>query len=237
MPIVIIFSFSTQFANFLFQDGDYYRAITEYKRVLDCGIDVDTGAIMEKIGLSYALSDKYKLALPYIASAYQFKYNEKIKREYVWILLKNKKWDEAYFLTEDDGDSLLKIYRGIALIQKGQFKKGKVILSELLPKKMLPDEGNVDKIVSYIIPGSGQILSGNIRSGIVSMAINFGLGYFAYRAILGKDGYSAILLSLNLWRFYKGSVKLMNSIIKKKNEKKIGKVLIKYTPYNRKKGS
>ena len=234
MPIILIFSLSAGFANFLFQDGGYYRAITEYKRVLDCGVDVDTGAIMEEIGLSYALSDEYKLALPYIASAYQFKYNEKIKKEYVWILLKDKKWDEAYILTEGDSDSLLRIYRGISLIQRGKLKKSKVILSELLPGKMLPDEGNVNKFVSYIIPGSGQILSGNIRSGIVSMVINFGLGYFVYGAISEGDNYSAILLSLNLWRFYKGNIKLMNSIIKKKNEKKIEKVLIKYVPYDRK---
>jgi len=231
MPIILIFSLSTDFAGFLFQDGDYYRAITEYKRVLNYGVDVDTGYVMEMIATAYALSNKYRPALPYIASAYQYNGSEKIMKEYGWLLLKNKKWDDVLFLTEGENDRLSKIYKGIALIQAGNLKKGQIILAKTLPAKLLPDNGNIYKFLSYIIPGSGQILAGKIRSGIVSMVINFGLGYLTYDSVSKGNYYNAVILGFNLSKFYHGNIDMINHIIKKKNEKKIKKIIKTYKPF------
>ena len=230
MVIFLILSLSTDFADFLFQDGDYFRAITEYKRVLACSGSIDTGIVMKKIGLSYASLGKYASALPYISVAYQFKGDENTKREYVWLLLMSKRWDEVEMLTEGDADTLMMIYRGIGFVQKGKLKKGKEILSQLLPGGLQPQEGNVNKFVSHLIPGSGQIMSGDIRRGLMSMLINFGFGYFIYRSIFDKDYINAFILSTNLWKFYKGNIEMVDNIVKKKNEKRIKKILEEYKP-------
>jgi tetratricopeptide (TPR) repeat protein len=230
MIIFLILSLSTDFADFLFHDGDYFRAITEYKRVMDCNNSIDTGVVMKKIGLSYAFLGEYASALPYISVAYQFKGDEDTKREYVWLLLMSKKWDEVEMLTEGDTDTLIMIYRGVAFTQNGNLKKGRKILSQLLPGRLQIQEGNVNRFISYFIPGSGQIVLGEFRRGFMSMIINFGFGYFTYRSISGKDYINAFMLGTSLWKFYEGNIKLMNSIIKKKNEEKIKKILEKCKP-------
>jgi hypothetical protein len=66
---------------------------------------------------------------------------------------------------------------------------------------------NFAKIISYILPGAGQIYTGNYVSGLLSLSWNILLGYFTINAFMEDRAFDGVVIGSLLWlRFYRGNI-------------------------------
>ncbi len=129
---------------------------------------------------------------------------------YLKIIVRNDffKWIEA--------DSLMKIYLNINHINADSAH-----IEALLKKPHLINERTA-KILSYIIPGSGQMYSGHVFRGLTSIV--FQGAFLGYTIMSIKNGFyiSGFAVGFGVFQmFYLGGAKYAFYLAEKKNEKKI----------------
>ncbi len=79
---------------------------------------------------------------------------------------------------------------------------------------------------SLILPGSGEIYSGKITQGLLSLSVNTLLFYGAYRSLrLGKRMDALLIFSFLFLRFYRGSVQNATQYARDANENYLKKIL------------
>jgi hypothetical protein len=74
------------------------------------------------------------------------------------------------------------------------------------------------KVISYILPGAGSIYTGNILSGLMSMAWNAAAGYWTIDAFASDRAFDGVAVGALVWlRFYRGSIQNAEEFAIQKN--------------------
>lgn len=184
---------SLKFAEHLEEQGDLYRAITEYKRYLFSNPESDS--IRYHLASLYAENNRYGNAID-------------ILRE-----VKNK--DEfyanaigEYFYRVNYYDSCAVYWSGEKLgliyLRKGEIEKG----MKLLNLKSPPELKNpcLGVALSSILPGSGRIYAGRVGDGIFSMITFFTSTYLTYKYYKEDNFPLTVLFGGVSGIFYSGNI-------------------------------
>ncbi len=230
-----------KYAGNLLNDEKYFDAITEFKRLLF--FDEDSIYVFKanlQIGLSYKMGGKYSEALQYftlaeISSKTQRElYSAKIEIIKTNIVAGRTSWalrligqlenNNQY----DDKKDELNYWRGWAYIFNDEWKKASESFGRIDPrhelKKLSDDVDNQKysvafaKISSFILPGAGQIYTGNYISGLVSLGWNILWGYITINSFVEERYFDGIMTGNFLWlRFYSGNIQNAEKFAVKKN--------------------
>jgi len=230
------------FANHLFEEGDYFRAITEYKRFIFLSSSSEEKLFAKKrILSSYKKAHRYDDALDYI-NTFQ---NEVFKdMESGKLLLLKGNREKARFHFNNSHSDTSRILEGWSYIEEGNWKEStkqfslisedtplyttaqKLKLYTLKAEKGIEQKNIVlSAIFSSIVPGAGRFYTGRAGDGFYSfltIAIPGALSYFYWQE--DRKRASSIAISITAL-FYAGNIygsiisaKAFNNI--KKNEYK-----------------
>lgn len=222
-------SIQYDYANNLFNSELYFDAITEYKRLIffdnEKKYDLDANY---RIGLSYKMGAKYNEAIKYFSSADLTAENDsqrvEIKYQIIRTNILRRTTERSLFLLDDLSKEYKSIidtndinyWRGWTYMfadeweqASGEFGKINSAHSlKLLCDRVYDDKYSVTfaKLISYILPGSGQFYTGNYVSGLLSLGWNVLWGYLTITAFMENRALDGILIGSLLWlRFYRGN--------------------------------
>lgn len=229
ISIITIYSPVLNLADFLFKQGEYQSAITEYKRYLFFNPSTNlTSHSHYRIGIAYRNSENWDEALNAMRLAISTAPNDSIRNEreidLSIILIASGNYSAAEF-------QLLKVesfsrfpdirrratfFRGIACLYNLRLNKAR----EALGAFFSPDsfylaaldsifdsvEGRAKsesfaKTLSTFIPGAGQIYAGDLRNGLNAFLLNTLLGGLVVSSIISEN--YAIAVSDFLFLFYR----------------------------------
>jgi tetratricopeptide (TPR) repeat protein len=215
-------------AKVMYTQGEYYNTITELKRLIYFDKDKRYAYISnELIGECYKMGGKFTDALNYFTKAemsavtpeeiYTCRINEikiNILRRTAGraiSLLDALENDQRFFSKKKDID----YWRGWAYIFEDEWDKASVQFSKSSTKELKVMCDSIDnerysvtkaKLLSYFIPGSGQIYTGHYFSGLLSLGWNILWGYTTVRAFHANRIFDGIMVGELLWlRFYNGN--------------------------------
>jgi tetratricopeptide (TPR) repeat protein len=243
------------YANDLFEQQKYFDAVTEFKRLLFFDkigkYDYDANY---KIGLSYKEGAIFDKALKHFEGALKssrtnleaFRSQNQIAR----VKILQKKTSEALNILNNmeenpeysDFTEKIKYWKGWAYMFADDWDKAYQIFFELpkhseladLTKKTADEKYSVlfSKVISYILPGSGQIYTGNYLSGLLSLGWNGLWGYLTINSFIEKRIFDGLAIGNLLWlRFYRGNIQNAGKFAKQENIKIANKTL-KYLQNN-----
>lgn len=229
-----------QLADSLFKSQNYFDAITEYKRLLFFdNLNRFRFYSNYQIGLCYKNGAKYSDAIRYFVLAEinstndEELFNSKIQQARTNILRGTTSRAEK-ILSEMENDKRfkqhekeIKYWRGWSFIFSDKWKDAYHLFSEI-------DETNLAQIClnthnklysvefakysSMIIPGFGQIYTGEYLSGLLSLAWNIFSGYLTITAFTQERIFDGIVTANLLWfRFYRGNFQNAEKFAKEKN--------------------
>jgi len=207
-----------KFANFLFCEKDYLRAIFEYQKYISI-VDDDTSAF--KIGLAYSRLGNFQKSAEWFKT---IKENSKLRsysnQEYYASLFRNKEYyllkkiykDEkpnelqklyylTYFFTNDSLPPIIKFIQSFAdndqesIENFYELKKNPAYKNELTAI-----------LLSTIIPGAGKIYLKEYGDGIIAFIATSLFGYLAYSNFNAKHNFRGWLFSGISAFFYGGSI-------------------------------
>lgn len=233
----------TQFnhAQELFVSGKYFDAITEFKRLLffDKTGNYNYSA-NSLIGKSYKQGAKFSDAIRYFtlaeinASSIEEYYNSSIDIIRVNILrrstnralklLDSLQADKRFSKKIDD----INYWRGWAYIFADDWKNAANTFADIDSAHELKQFANkIDdesysvsfaKTISYIIPGAGQIYTGEYISGLLSLGWNVLWGYLTIKVFIDERIFDGIIIANFLWlRFYRGNIQNAEKFAEEKN--------------------
>jgi tetratricopeptide (TPR) repeat protein len=240
-------SIQLEYANNLMTTHQYFDAVTEFKRILFFDTNNKYTFIANKlIGKCYKAGAKFDDAIKYFSTA---QYNAKTDDEKISAQLEiikanilRKTTERAHQILNEleNFDSIEKdsinYWRGWAYIFSDEWSEasksfGKINVNHELKK--LADQVEKDKVsvtfanvISYILPGSGQIYSGYILPGLISLGWNLLAGYWTVSAFNESrvfDG--SVLIGLVWLRFYRGNVQSAGDFAIQKNNEISNKAL------------
>ncbi len=234
------------FADSLFKSGNYYQAITEYKRYLFFDEDSSAaGYCFSQIAESYKAGGFYEKAENNFREAMKFEKSINAQKttevDLIRTMILSRKTNCA--LNELDtfenkfGDSLIADYwRGWTYLLNNQPELASFYFNESLAGKEISERLNKIisdeyplfniKLMSYILPGSGQIYTGHYFSGAVSFAWNALFGYMTVKAFQDRRIVEGLLIGDLLWlRFYKGNIQNAERFAKEKNIKLVNQLI------------
>jgi tetratricopeptide (TPR) repeat protein len=234
-------SIQYQYANTLFKTGQYFDAITEYKR-LQFFDSTNTYQFISnfQIGECYKAGAKLDEAIKYFSLAeintdsVENKYKSKIGIIRANILRRTT--DRAHQIINEMEKThsskviqdSLNYWRGWTFIFEDNWKEASESFAKINSfneLKILCDRVEKEKVsitfatvISYILPGAGQIYTGNVFSGIMSLGWNILSGYFTINAFQSQRAFDGLALLTLLWqRFYRGNVQNSENFAVKKN--------------------
>ena len=236
-------SFDAQFnyAKKLYSDEHYFDALTELKRLLffDENSEYNYKANL-LIGKSYKQGAKFSDAIRYLTLA---ELNAKnidelfeTRIEIIRInilrrttrralkLLDSLGSDERFIDRKDE----IKYWRGWAYMFADDWEQAAQTFAEIDTNhvlKTLAEEVGDDlysvsfaKTISYIIPGAGQIYTGEYISGLLSLGWNVLWGYLTIKAFIAERIFDGIVIANFLWlRFYRGNLQNAENFAMEKN--------------------
>ena len=228
-----------EYADSLYASGNYFDAITEFKRLMF----FDTLGVFEydalmKIGLCYKGGAKFDEATKSFAEALaktnkeHEKYNAAVQIIRTNILARHTDAAINSIVSlernaDDNQKKLLEYWRAWALMFSEKWEKAKVIFDALgerelsaICKNVLEERYSpfIAKGLSYVIPGAGQIYTGEYLSGAMSFGWNFLWGYFTLKAVFANRVFDALVIGNLLWfRFYRGNLQNAEKFVRKKN--------------------
>ncbi len=236
-------SFEAQFnyAKKLYSDEHYFDTVTELKRLLffDENSEYNYKANL-LIGKSYKQGAKFSDAIRYLTLA---ELNAKnidelfeTRIEIIRInilrrttrralkLLDSLGSDERFIDRKDE----IKYWRGWAYMFADDWEQAAQTFAEIDTNhvlKTLSEEVRNDlysvsfaKTISYIIPGAGQIYTGEYISGLLSLGWNVLWGYLTIKAFIAERIFDGIVIANFLWlRFYRGNLQNAENFAMEKN--------------------
>jgi hypothetical protein len=235
------FKVQKDFADSLFDEAKYFDAITEYKRLQF--FDDSKEYYFEtnyKIGVSYKLGAKFSNSIKYLRMAQRAADTDeetfKSKIEIVKVNLLRKTFAVSELLLNEikkdtrfaDRAHEINYWRGWKFMLSDDWEGASAsfaAIDSLHPLKILSDNV-VDqkysvtfaKVISYILPGSGQFYSGNYLSGLMSLGWNIFAGYLTVNSFLEDRVFDGIVIGNLLWlRFYNGNVQNAEKFALEKN--------------------
>lgn len=217
------------YAEKLYQSEQFFDAITEYKRLQFFDKDKKYATeIDHKIGLCYKAggwldeSSRYLNRALYSSTGRSQKFT--IAIDVIKVNLLRKTCAEAREVIDNleseyvSGDTLdiLRYWRGWSYMFEDRWKDAGNQFKEINPGHELAElcfrveerklSVTFAKLISYILPGSGQIYAGEYLSGIMSLAWNILCGYWTINAVVSERVFDAVVIGNLLWfRFYKGN--------------------------------
>jgi hypothetical protein len=242
---------SSQFdyANNLFKAHQYFDAVTEYKRLLffDSKNEYAFPANY-KIGEAYKSGLKFDEAIKYFSLAEmsaansEQKYSSKI--EIVKTNILRRTTDRAHQLLDEMEKTFytgvykdsLNYWRGWNYIFADNWKKASECFAKISPShelKFLCDGVEKEKVsvtftkvISYILPGAGQVYTGQYISGILSLSYNVLFGYLTINSFAEERIFDGFAVGSLLWlRFYRGNVQNAEKFAEEKNIETSNKAL------------
>ncbi len=205
-----------KFADSLYNNGDYYRAISEYKRYIFYN---DTGEFAKnasyKIGMSYMMAGKFDEA----ADAFdkvsldnngELKFLSLLSESVSVAMKKDYTYSSAVaskVLNDPEGSKYMDKARyvtGFNLINQGEYSKAMVEFGDIKDPELAKSSASVNALLnksgeiptrspvisgllSIIIPGSGHVYCGRWTDGIVSFVVNSFFIYNVYGAFKRND--------------------------------------------------
>jgi hypothetical protein len=238
-----------EYADRLFELDQFYDAITEYKRVqfFDDSSKYNYNTNL-KIALSYKNGAKLEDAEKYIVQAIKYADNKDKNYESMITLArinilqrKNQRATEILnrFLENpeyDEKTNELYYWKGWNYMFADDWEKAAYEFSKLPDAQDLKyiclktDNEKISvtfaKVISYILPGSGQIYAGEYLSGLMSLAWNVVGGYFTFKAVLDDRVFDALVIANLGWlRFYRGNTENAEKFAVEKNIKTVNKTM------------
>ena len=205
--LVLVAFFFTSPGDSLFKEGDFFNAISEYKRELYFAAS-DSNLLLRKIALCYVKRGMFEDAASYYSDILYENSSSEIQMLFAICLINLKKYDEAYLVVQDFTDSLSRILLSIASALGGNYSEALQILDSL--KLEHPKYFSLNKLTTLtkIVPGLGLVFLGDFPLFIGTLALN-GLGvyliyYYLKRGLL----YEAIFTGYPIIeRFYLGGIR------------------------------
>ena len=236
-------SFDAQFnfAKKLYSDEDYFDTVTELKRLLFFDENSEYNyEVNLLIGKSYKQGAKFSDAIRYLTLA---EINAKnidelyeTRVEIIRINILRKTTRRAFKLLDSlrsdkrfiDRKDEIKYWRGWAYMFADDWKQAAQTFAEIDTNHMLKtlaEEVDDDlysvsfaKTISYIIPGAGQIYTGEYISGLLSLGWNVLWGYLTIKAFVAERIFDGIVIANFLWlRFYRGNLQNAENFAMEKN--------------------
>ncbi len=236
-------SFDEQFnlAKKLYSDENYFDTVTELKRLLFFNSNSEyIYRAYETIGKSYKQVAKFSDAIRYFtlaeinAKSVDEIYNSRI--EIIRVNILRRTTGRAFKLLDsleadirfNDKIDEINYWRGWAFIFADDWENAAVTFvgidstNELtiLAKDVNDDLYSVSfaKTISYIIPGAGQIYTGEYISGLLSLGWNVLWGYLTIKAFVDERVFDGIIVANFLWlRFYNGNLQNAEKFAMEKN--------------------
>lgn len=223
-------SIQLDYADKLFSSNQFYDAITEYKRLLffDSSKTHHYKAYFQ-IGKCYKAGAKLDDAVKYFAlSELNSKSDEerlKSKFEIVRCNILRRTFSRAHQLLDElqamnlnsEMRDSINYWRGWTFMFEDDWKSASASFSRLNPYhelKILCDRVEKEKVsvtfatvISYILPGAGQIYTGNYLSGFLSLGWNVLSAYLTIHAFNANRVFDGFAILTLLWqRFYRGNI-------------------------------
>ncbi|MBN1301574.1 MAG: hypothetical protein JW995_10205 [Melioribacteraceae bacterium] len=229
------------FADKLFSEELYFEAITEYKRLMFFDKDkIHDFRCNFNIGLCYKYGGFYDNAIVYFKQAeLSTIIDEDIFQSRIQVARCNilrKTTSVALSILNDlehetrfaDKKEDIYYWRGWALMVADDWENASrsfYYIDPEHPLKLLCDnvEGNkysvtFAKVISYILPGSGQFYSGNYLSGFMSLGWNLWLGFLTVNSFVEDRIFDGLVIGNLLWlRFYRGNVQNAENFVLQEN--------------------
>ena len=229
------------FAKQLYDNENFFEAITELKRLLFFDETEEYNYEANKlIGLSYKQGAKFSDAIRYLTLAeINAKTTEELFQRRIEIIriniLRRTTGRALKLLDSLEADNRFKdrtdeinYWRGWSYIfadewEKASFEFAKIDTVQTLSKlaKQVDDDMysvTFAKTISYIIPGAGQIYTGEYISGLLSLGWNVLFGYLTVKSFIDERIFDAIVIANFLWlRFYRGNLQNAENFAGKKN--------------------
>lgn len=223
--VILIFLF---FADSLFKEGDYFNAITEYKRILFLK-QGDKKKLYYKIAKCYEKIKNLEKAIYYYSKYYYLEDepSDTFLLRYSYLLFKIGKIEEGISLLksvpENESVNFLISYGYLKLNNLKKYYNH-------LPDKRLYRNEKFYSYMSLIFPGIPIILNGHFTEGLTSLIMNILSGYLVYRDIK-KENYLSLPISFSLFlRFYIGNYSATKNIIRKNNIENLERKIKIYLP-------
>jgi hypothetical protein len=236
-------SFDAQFnyAKKLYSDEKYFDTVTELKRLLffeeNNEYNYEANLL---IGKSYKQGAKFSDAIRHLtlaeinAKTIDELYETRI--EIIRINILRRTTRRAIKLLDSlesdrrftDKLDEIKYWRGWVYMFADDWEKAAQTFGEIDSThvlKILADEVVDDlysvsfaKTISYIIPGTGQIYTGEYISGFLSLGWNVLWGYLTIKALIAERIFDGIVIANFLWlRFYRGNLQNAENFAMEKN--------------------
>ncbi|MFH1196093.1 MAG: hypothetical protein V1720_10285 [bacterium] len=230
-----------EFADSLFNAANYFDAITEYKRLEF--FDKDSSYSFQtylQIGMCYKHGAFFDEAIKYFSkAAWRVESKEELFDTKIQIVRSNilrRTTQQSIFLLDqlakefmDDNYQMEILYwRGWSFIFANEWGKAahefekidqnhelKILCNQVEDEKY---SVTFAKVISYILPGFGQIYTGNVLSGLMSLGWNLLWGYTAVTAFKENRNFDGIAVGSMLWmRFYRGNIQNAQKFVEKRN--------------------
>jgi hypothetical protein len=228
-------------ANNLFNNKQYFDAVTEYKRLLffDSTKSYQYQANF-KIGVSYKEGAKFDESIKYFSFAELCAHNEdeifETKTQIIRTNILRRTTDRALQLCDElEKDDRFKYkrdtinyWRGWAFMFADDWKSAAKYFASINPSHELKllaertEKAKVSvtfaKVISYILPGAGAIYSGEFLSGLMSLGWNALAGYWTINSFIEKRAFDGIVIGELVWlRFYRGAIQNAEEFAVEKN--------------------
>ncbi len=238
-----------EYANNLFNEGLYFDAITEFKRLkfFDKKKIYNYKANI-KIGEAYKAGAKFNNAIIAFTKAKIYAKNDKEKfNSEIQIIRTNilrKTTTHALQLLNQLEKNPMSIgkrdeinyWRGWAYMFAGNWQKASNAFAftdkynqlKKICDKVVNKEYSVTfaKVFSYILPGAGQFYTGHYLSGLMSLGWNILWGVTTINAFSAKRVFDGIVIGNLLWfRFYRGNYQNAEKFAEENNLKIANRVL------------
>jgi tetratricopeptide (TPR) repeat protein len=246
LPLVIIKpqnSIADQFnrAEKLFAEEQYFDAITEYKRYLFFDTSkTQNFEVFERIAECYKAGAHFDDAIKY----YRLAEKETSDDEQSFItkinivrvnILRRTTAQALTLLDEIENDERFRYkkdeinyWRGWAFIFTDDWKNAALNFNKINPYhelKLISERTNrtkvsvtFTKVISYILPGSGLIYTGNFLQGLLALSWNVAGGYLTINSFAEKRVFDGIVTGELLFlRFYRGSIQAAEEEAVQKN--------------------
>ncbi|OQX54529.1 MAG: hypothetical protein B5M53_05795 [Candidatus Cloacimonas sp. 4484_209] len=247
------YSKGTNFANDLFKEGDYLRAIGEYKRLVFFSNDEDSidiyqyqmGECYRKLGdFTRAMKIYNKLLIKGINIPH-------LRKRIIFsssICALNTGYVETVRLYLEElqkdveiADSVNYIF-GLSYLKERENLKAEAIF-EKISDPVLKTEAfhmltmvsrshftspKVALILSTFIPGAGQVYTGKPFAGFISFSLNLSLGYLSFKSLKADRKLDAFLIFyFGIQRFYLGNLENAQKYAVLHNQKILDRITLK----------
>ena len=219
-----------KYADGFYKSGAYFDAVTEYKRLLYFDVKgeyADTANYM--IGLCYKAGGRFSDAILYFTNAeIKARTEDRLYRAKLEVIRSNilrRTTHRALELLDSMAAKKkyaphlknINYWRGWSYVFGDEWGKAASAFRSADSAEniaALCDSINAErypvsfiKLMSYVIPGSGQIYTGHYASGLLSLGWNLLWGYTAVNAFAADRIFDGLMVTNFLWlRFYNGNL-------------------------------